>query len=263
MRQGPASIAQLLRDYGVVPRKRLGQHFLADPNIIAKVVATARVGPDDDVLEVGAGTGSLTAALADTGAHIVSYEVDSGLRPILHHVVGDRPNVELRFEDAVEALPSALGPGRWKMVANLPYNVGTRLLLTLLRDARQVQEFTVMVQQEVADRLTARQGSRAYGLPSVVVGLTANAHRAFTVPPQVFVPAPRVSSAVVVAHRRQTHEHLDDILEIAAQVFAHRRKMLRSSIDPDILQRAGVDPHARPEDLSPERFVDIWEASHD
>jgi len=263
MTQGPASINRLLRDHGVVPRKRLGQHFLADPNIVAKMVATAGVGPDDDVLEVGAGTGSLTAALADTGAHVVSYEVDSGLRSILHHVVGDRPNVELRFEDAVVALPSALGPGRWKMVANLPYNVGTRLLLTLLRDARQVQEFTVMVQKEVADRLTARQGSRSYGLPSVVVGLTADARSAFTVPPQVFVPPPRVSSAVVVAHRRPAHEHLDDILDLAALAFGHRRKMLRSSIDRGILLRAGIDPHARPEDLSPGQFVDIWEASHD
>ncbi len=263
MTQGPASIRQLLHDHGVVPRKRLGQHFLADPNIIAKMVATAQVGPDDDVLEVGAGTGSLTAALADTGAHVVSYEVDSGLRPILHQVVGNRPNVELRFEDAVDALPSAIGPGRWKMVSNLPYNVGTRLLLTLLRDARQVEEFTVMVQQEVADRLTARQGSRSYGLPSIVVGLTADARRAFTVPPQVFVPAPRVSSAVVVARRRSAHEHLDDVLDLAAKAFGHRRKMLRSSIDPSILLRAGVDPHARPEDLSPRQFVDIWEALHD
>jgi 16S rRNA (adenine1518-N6/adenine1519-N6)-dimethyltransferase len=262
MRQGPASINQLLRDHGVVPRKRLGQHFLADPNIIAKMVATAQVGPGDNVLEVGAGTGSLTVALADTGAHVVSYEVDSGLRSILHHVVGNRPNVELRFEDAVGALPSALGSGRWKMVANLPYNIGTRLLLTLLRDPRHVQEFTVMVQQEVADRLIAGQGSRSYGLPSVVVGLTADARRAFTVPPQVFVPAPRVSSAVVVAHRRRSHEHLDDILELAARAFGHRRKMLRSSIDPAVLLRAGIDPHARPEDLSPQQFVDIWEASH-
>jgi 16S rRNA (adenine1518-N6/adenine1519-N6)-dimethyltransferase len=262
MTQSPATIIRLLRDHGVVPRKRLGQHFLADSNIIAKMVAMAGIGPDDQVLEVGAGTGALTVALADTGAHVVSYEVDVGLRPILQDVVGDRANVELRFEDAVDALPHALGSGPWKMIANLPYNVGTRLLLSLLREAEQVQEFTVMVQQEVADRLVARQGSPAYGLPSVVVGLTADARRAFTVPPQVFVPPPRVSSAVVVARRHPAPEHLADILDLAAGAFGHRRKMLRFTIEPGILQRAGIDPHSRPEDLSPEQFVDIWEASH-
>jgi len=261
MTQSRGSITRLLEEYDVAPRKRLGQHFLADPNIIRKLVSTARIEEGDQVLEVGAGTGALTLALADAGARVLSYEIDTGLRPLLEDVIGDRPNVELRFEDAVEALPSALGPGPWKMVANLPYNVGTRLLLSLLREGGQIQEFTVMVQQEVADRLVATQGSSDYGLPSVVVGLTAVAKRAFTVPPQVFVPAPSVSSAVVVARRRPAPDHLAGILDLAAKAFAHRRKMLRSSTDPGILERAGIDPRSRPEDLSPGQFVALWEAS--
>lgn len=263
MTQSRGSITRLLKEYEVAPRKRLGQHFLADPNIIAKLVSTAGIESGDQVLEVGAGTGALTLALADTGAHVVSYEVDSGLRRLLEHVVGDRTNVELRFEDAVAALPDALANGPWKMVANLPYNIGTRLLLSLLREGSQVQEFTVMVQREVADRLTAVRGSPAYGLPSIVVGLTATARRAFTVPPQVFVPPPKVSSAVVVARRRPAPAHLAEVLDLAAITFAHRRKMLRSSIEPGMLERAGIDPRSRPEDLSPEMFVALWEASRD
>jgi 16S rRNA (adenine1518-N6/adenine1519-N6)-dimethyltransferase len=261
MTQTPASIGRLLQTHGIAPRKRLGQHFLADPNIIRKMIVTSGVSAGDNVLEVGAGTGALTIALAEAGAHVLAYEVDPGLRPLLEQVVGERAHVDLRFEDALDVLPADLGAGPWKMVANLPYNVGTRLLLMLVRHAEQVTDYTVMVQREVADRLIARPGTKAYGLPSIVIGLTCEARMAFTVPPQVFYPPPRVSSAVVVLRRRRAPADMEQIIELAGDVFRHRRKMLRSSIDPAVLERAGVDPGARPEDLAPEKFVDVWEAT--
>jgi len=204
MSQTPTSIGRLLGRHGLVPRKRLGQHFLADGNIIDKMVRTADVSSGDQVVEVGAGTGALTAAIAETGARVLAYEIDRRLAPVLAEVVGERPNVELRFEDAMQALPDALGAGPWKLVANLPYNVGTPLVLKLLRTAPRITRFTVMVQREVADRLVALPGTRQYGLPSIVARLTSEVHRAFVVPPQVFIPAPSVSSAVVVRSRSTT-----------------------------------------------------------
>jgi len=263
MTQTPASIRSALRNHGLAPRKRLGQHFLADPNLIAKMVATAGIREGDNVVEVGAGTGALTTALADTGARVLAFEIDAGLRPILDQVVGDRTNVDIRFEDASGALPGALDAGEWRMVSNLPYNVGTRIVLSLLRDAPQVRDFTVMVQQEVADRLVAGPGSPSYGLPSIIVALTGHARRAFTVPPQVFVPPPKVSSAVVVIERRAAPEYPGGAIDLAAELFQQRRKMLRSRIEPAILDRLGIEQNARPEELEPMTYVRLWEAMHD
>ncbi|NOY55844.1 MAG: 16S rRNA (adenine(1518)-N(6)/adenine(1519)-N(6))-dimethyltransferase RsmA [Actinobacteria bacterium] len=264
MSQSPTSIDSLLRRHGLTPRKRLGQHFLADGNIIDKMVRVAGVSAGDQVVEVGAGTGALTVAIAETGASVLAYEIDRGLAPVLAEVVGERSDVELRFEDAMHALPDALDAGPWKLVANLPYNVGTPLVLKLLRTAPQITRFTVMVQREVADRLVAPPGTRQYGLPSVVARLTSEVHRAFVVPPQVFIPAPSVSSAVVVMTRRSgvDRQRVERAIEVAAVAFRHRRKMLRATLDVAVLERAGIPPTARPEDLAPERFLDLADA-HD
>jgi len=265
MSQTPTSIGRLLGRHGLVPRKRLGQHFLADGNIIDKMVRTADVSSGDQVVEVGAGTGALTAAIAETGARVLAYEIDRRLAPVLAEVVGERPNVELRFEDAMQALPDALGAGPWKLVANLPYNVGTPLVLKLLRTAPRITRFTVMVQREVADRLVALPGTRQYGLPSIVARLTSEVHRAFVVPPQVFIPAPSVSSAVVVMTRRSgvDRQRIEKAIGVAAEAFRHRRKMLRATLDVVALERAGISPTARPEDLAPERFLDLVDMQDD
>lgn len=259
MNQSPSTITGLLSKHGLAPRKRLGQHFLADGNVIDKMVRTAGVGPADQVVEVGAGTGALTLALARTGAHVVAYEIDRGLEPLLREVMGEQANAEVRFEDAMQALPEALDGGPWQLVANLPYNVGTPLVLKLLRTAPQINRFTVMVQSEVADRLVASHGSKLYGVPSVVVRLTSEIHRAFTVPPQVFIPIPNVSSTVVLIERRPgiDAEEVNRAIEVAATAFRHRRKMLRATFDTGALERAGISPTARPEDLPPERFLEI------
>lgn len=256
MSQTRSQIAELLRRHGLRPRHRLGQHFLADANVTRRIVAAAGVGPDDRVIEVGAGTGTLTVALAATGAKVVAYEVDRGLEPVLAEVTAGLA-VELRFEDVTDVdFATAFPDPPWVVVANLPYNVGTGLVMDVLRHAAAVVRMVVMVQREVAERLVAAAGSPDYGVPSVVVGIHADARLLFRVPPQVFYPAPRVESAVVSIVRRAAPPHSEQAVELARAAFSGRRKMLRSSlkaVTPDpvgALRKAGIEPTLRAEDLS-------------
>ena len=264
--QTRSEIAGLLSRHGLSPSRRLGQHFLADANITRKIVGVAGVGPGDQVVEIGAGTGTLTRALAASGAHVVAYEIDAGLLPVLDEVTRDL-SVELRFLDITDAdLAAELSGGQWVMVANLPYNVGTPLVLEALRRVPQIERFVVMVQREVAERLVSGPGSKQYGLPSVVTGIHAVGRLAFTVPAQVFYPPPRVESAVVVLDRVPEPEGADRAIEIAAAGFNQRRKMLRGALagvfaDPvATLERVGIDPTARAEDLSPADYLALARA---
>lgn len=265
--QTRSEIAALLDRHGLAPIHRLGQHFLADANITRKIAAVAELGPGSKVVEVGAGTGTLTRALADTGASVVAYEVDSGLRPLLEEVTAGL-NVELRFADVMEVdFAAALNGTGWMMVANLPYNVGTPVLLEALQNAPGIERFVVMVQNEVARRLAASVGSDDYGLPSVVVGIHGVARLAFTVPPQVFYPPPRVESAVVVIERGETPTHASRAVELARAGFGQRRKMLRGSLSgvltaPEAtLEKAGISPTSRAEDLTAEDYLRLAAAS--
>jgi len=264
--QSRVEIVALLDRHGLRPRKRLGQHFLADPNIVERIVRLAELSPGDRVLEVGAGTGTLTRALAATGATVVAYEVDAGLRPVLEETLSDC-DVDLRFEDVTRVdLPVDPTEGPWTLVANLPYNVGTSLVLDLLRSAPPIERFVVMVQSEVGDRLAATPGSKTYGLPSVVAQLHADVKAGFRVPPQVFFPAPDVDSLVVVLERRQAAPRTEAAIEMAAAAFNQRRKMLRRSlvpvlVDPEaVLEAAGIDPTSRAEELAPGDYLRLAEA---
>ncbi len=262
--QGRGEIAGLLERHGVRPRQALGQHFLADPNLVRRIVAEAAVGAGDRVLEVGAGTGTLTRALAATGAAVLAYEVDERLAPLLRDALASAGHVTLRFADAMrDDLGARLGAGPWVMVANLPYNVGTPLVLDLLRSVPAVARYVVMVQREVADRFVASPGDKRYGLPSVVVGLyAAGARVAFGVPPDVFVPRPAVASAVVtMARRPDPPAAAGAAVDLAAAAFGQRRKQLRNSLraaldDPEaVLAQAGIDPHRRAEELAPADYL--------
>lgn len=259
--QGKSEVRELLARHGHHPNKALGQHFLVDPNVVDRIVRTAHVGPHDHVVEVGAGTGTLTRSLAATGARVIAFEVDRHLEPVLREALAGTA-VDLRFEDATAGtLASAIASGSWVMVANLPYNVGTPLLLEALRTVPAVNRFVVMVQREVADRLTAGPGSRVYGLPSVVASLRAVVKLAFRVRREVFFPPPDVDSAVVVLDRIVPSPHVERAEALAAAAFGQRRKMLRRSLSaevhdaPALLAAAGIDPAARPETLAPEDFV--------
>lgn len=258
--QGRAEVTGLLRRHGLEPRRRLGQHFLVDPNIVRKIVAAARIQPGDHVLEVGAGTGTLTAALAGAGARVLAFEVDERLRPVLEEALP--PGVEVRYEDAAAVdFPALLGEGSWLMVSNLPYNVGTPVLLDLVRHAPTVTRFVVMVQLEVAERLGAAPGSRRYGLPSVVAQLHCDTQTLFTVSPAVFVPAPPVESAVVELLRKPAPPAAERAIELASTAFGQRRKMVRRSladtVDEADLVAAGIDPTDRAEDLTPLQYLTL------
>lgn len=259
--QSRSQIAELLERHGLAPVHRLGQHFLADGNITRKIVEIADVERGSQVVEIGAGTGTLTRALAGAGAHVVAYEVDQGLRPVLTEVTHGL-DVELRFEDASDVdFASALDGDGWAMVANLPYNVGTPIVLEAIQTAENIDRFVVMVQKEVARRFAASVGSDDYGLPSVVAGIYTEATLSFTVPPQVFYPQPRVESAVVAMVRKPAPGHAKRAVEMARAGFGQRRKMLRRSLtsvleDPvPVLEAAGIDPTRRAEDLSPDDYL--------
>jgi 16S rRNA (adenine1518-N6/adenine1519-N6)-dimethyltransferase len=263
--QGRARIRELLTSHELSPRKPLGQHFLTEPNVIRKIVRLAAVGPGSSVVEIGGGTGTLTAGLADSGARVVVYEIDPGLVGVLEEVVGDRPNVEIRHADAVGLdLDDELDGDRWVFVANLPYNVGTGILLDALRGAPRIERFVVMVQREVADRLFATAGSKRYGIPSVTVGLFAEGGPRFTVGRDLFYPKPRVASTVLTLDRITPSPMAAEAVELAATLFRQRRKMLRRSLAVDdaeaVLREAGIDPTSRPEDLAPADFVALTAA---
>ena len=259
--QTRTEISRLLAKHGMQPAHRLGQHFLADGNVTRKIVSIAGVDRGDHVVEIGAGTGTLTLALAATGARVVAYEVDNRLEPVLEEVVAGL-DVDLRFEDVTRVdLAVALGPGPWVMVANLPYNVGTPLVMDALRAVSDIVRFVVMMQREVAERLVAEPGSSAYGLPSVVTQIHSRGQVAFRVPPQVFVPPPRVESAVVVLDRIEASPYAERAIELARAGFNQRRKMLRGALSDLLdhpigaLKEAGIDPAARAEELTPEDYI--------
>ncbi|MGZ8784719.1 MAG: 16S rRNA (adenine(1518)-N(6)/adenine(1519)-N(6))-dimethyltransferase RsmA [Acidimicrobiia bacterium] len=265
MTPGKRAIQELLARYDLVPRKALGQHFLADPNLVRKLVGLAALEPGQRVVEVGAGTGTLTRALAEAAFQVVAYEFDERFRPVLAEVLEGLDNVEVRYADALAALPDDLGDGPWTMVANLPYNVGTPLLLKMLTEGPQIHRFVVMVQKEVAERLTAGAGSRIYGIPSVVVALHADVRREFTIGPQVFVPAPQVDSVVLSLQRRIAPALAPRAIELASAAFHQRRKMLRRSLVDviplvdEVLAAAGISGESRAEELSPSAFVRLAE----
>ena len=264
-------VAELLERHGLSPSRALGQNFLVDPNTVRKIVRLADVGPGDPVVEIGAGLGSLTLALADAGAEVTAVELDRYLLPVLREVVEPR-GVRVVAGDAMELdWPATLaGHDRWALVANLPYNVATPLVCDLLDDVPAITRMLVMVQREVGERLAAPAGDAAYGIPSVKVAYWATARLVGRVPPSVFLPQPRVESALVRIDRRPAPAVGADperLFSLVRTGFGQRRKMLRRSlaglVSPEAFARAGVRPEARPEELDVEawgRLTDAVEA---
>ncbi len=261
-------VRELLAEHGLSPRRALGQNFVADPNTVRRIANLAGVGPGDRVVEIGAGLGSLTVALAETGADVTAVEVDRHLVPVLRSVVeplgvrvveGDA--MSLDWDRVLGGDPAGARGDRWALVANLPYNVATPLVLDLLADVPEIDRMLVLVQREVAERLAARPGSKAYGIPSVKVAYWADADVVGRVPPTVFVPQPRVESALVRL-RRLAHPPVDAdperLFRLVEAGFGQRRKMLRRSlaslVEPSAFERAGVRPEARAEELG----LDDW-----
>jgi 16S rRNA (adenine1518-N6/adenine1519-N6)-dimethyltransferase len=258
-------VADLLAEHGLTPSRALGQNFVADPNTVRRIARLAGVGPGDRVVEIGAGLGSLTLALAETGASVTAVEIDRRLVPVLRGVVAGTAARVVEGDAMTLDWDGMLGPeGGWVLVANLPYNVATPLVADLLDGAPRIARMLVMVQREVGERLAAGVGDDAYGAVSVKVAYWGRAAVVGRVPPAVFVPRPRVSSVLVSITRRDRPAVDPDLVgpaELFAVVragFGHRRKMLRRSlaglVDAGAFATAGIDPTLRAEDLD----VDAW-----
>ena len=261
---GRAETRELLERHGVRLRRDLGQHFLVEPNLVRRIVEIAGVGPGSQVVEIGAGAGTLTRALAASGARVIAYEIDQSLRPVLAEAVGAA--AEIRFADAAAVdFGTALPPGEWVVVANLPYNVGTPIVLDMLRFVPRVTRFVVMLQREAVDRIVAEPGSKVYGLPSVIVRLYGTPKVGLRVPAHVFFPVPRVESAVAVIDRIASDPESEAAVRLAAAGFGQRRKMVRSSLRGIVtaatLVAAGIDPAARAETLAPSDWLRLARAS--
>jgi 16S rRNA (adenine1518-N6/adenine1519-N6)-dimethyltransferase len=255
------TVRELLTSRGLAPRRDLGQNFVADPNTVRRIAHLARVGPGDRVVEIGAGLGSLTLALAETGAAVTAVEVDHGLVGALRDVVADVPTVDVVEADAM-ALDwdgVLLGHAGWVLVANLPYNVATPLVCDLLDRVPAIERMLVMVQREVADRLAATAGSPAYGAVSVKVAYWARSRIVGDVPASVFVPRPNVESALVEIVRRPPPDAAPEaVFPLVRTAFGQRRKMLRRSlagvVTAEQFAAAHIAETARPEELT----LDDW-----
>ena len=247
----------LLDRFGIRPKRSLGQNFVVEPNTVRRIAELAGVGLGDRVVEVGPGLGALTLALLETGAEVTAVEIDNVLVDVLEEVAGDHGSLRIVHADAMGVdWESLLGAGPGTLVANLPYNVSVPLVCDLLDDVPAIVRLVVMVQLEVADRLVASPGDDAYGLPSVKVAYHAEARKVGRVPPSVFLPRPRVDSALVDVVRRPEPLVAADpevLFRLVRAGFAHRRKLLRGAlrgiVDEAGLVAAGVDPTLRAEDL--------------
>lgn len=256
-------VSALLASHGLTPSKALGQHFLVDPNTARRIVRLAGVQPDERVVEVGPGLGSLTLALLDAGAQVAAVELDARLAAVLAEVTEGR--CEIVVGDALSVdLAGVCGPGPARVVANLPYNVAVPIVVRVLEEVPAVSSLLVMVQTEVAERLAAPPGSRTYGAVTVKVGYFAVARIVGRVPRSVFLPEPNVDSSLVALDRRASVAvdpgvvSEERLFEVVRTAFSHRRKMLRRSLDgvvaPEAFARAGVDPTQRPEELDVAAF---------
>jgi 16S rRNA (adenine1518-N6/adenine1519-N6)-dimethyltransferase len=267
---GPAEIRSLAASLGIRPTKTLGQNFLHDPNTIRRIVRTAELEPDDVVLEVGPGLGSLTLGLLQAVQRVVAVEIDPVLAGALPGTVGERlPEYADRLQvvgaDALRltALP---GPPPTALVANLPYNVAVPVVLHLLETFPTLRTVLVMVQAEVADRLAAAPGSRTYGVPSIKAAWYADVRRAGPVSRAVFWPVPNVDSGLVAMTRRPVPADVDrrEVFAAVDAAFAQRRKTLRAALAgwagsadraERLLRAAGIDPKARGEALGVAEYV--------
>ncbi len=243
---------------------KLGQNFLADPNLLDAIVRDAGLAGSEAVLEVGGGEGALTRLLADAAGFVHVVELDERLRETLEAAAAGRGNVALHFGDAMRLDLAALDPAPEAMVSNLPYSIATPLLIRTIAELPRLSRWTVMVQREIADRLRAGPGSRTYGAPSVTVQLACSVTLVRPVDAAVFRPRPRVASAVVRLERRgpAADERLAALVRAA---FAHRRKTLARSVElagigpgrervAAALGVVGLAADARAEALSPEEF---------
>jgi 16S rRNA (adenine1518-N6/adenine1519-N6)-dimethyltransferase len=271
------SIRQELKEYGLFPRKRLGQHFLTDRNILLKVVRTAEVTKEDTILEVGSGPGEMTLALAKKAGQVIAVEIDSKLIKLLRKKMSGIPNVKIILGDILKIDFSSLfrEAGRpLKVVANLPYQISTPLLFRFIESRNLFSSLTLMLQREVVERMIALPGGKNYGALSVIIQMVSHPSVQFIVKPSAFFPPPKVESAVVrlVWKEKPVSGREDEewVKKVVKASFGYRRKTLINAlkhsnlVPPDSIElkmgSIGIDPKRRPETLTLQEFIRLADA---
>ena len=257
--------------YAINFNKKYGQNFITDKNLLAAIAEDAGVTKDDVVVEIGAGAGTLTAALAERAKSVVAYEIDENLRPVLAGTLAGRDNVRVVYEDFLKK--SEPLPRPFKVVANLPYYVTTPIVMRLLEGEERPESVTVMVQKEVAERLTAPAGTAEYGAITVSLSLVADARITRIVGRQCFLPPPNVDSAVVVITLRDKGYSAEEIAtarKLVRAAFNMRRKTLSNALAPlfggkdganKVIEAAGFPPTVRGETLTAQDYVALARAA--
>lgn len=262
-------LREALAAHGLMAKKSFGQHFLLDLNITRKIARLAELTSEDVVIEVGPGPGGLTRALLETGARVIAVEKDERFRPLLEELAAaSGGRLTLVMGDALSVDEAELARGApAHIVSNLPYNVGTPLLIKWLTGPWAPASLTLMFQKEVADRIAARPGAAAYGRLAVIAQATCEARVVMDVPARAFTPPPKVDSAIVrLTPRadRPSPERLDALQRLTAAAFGQRRKMLRASLKPlggeTLTAAAGLDPQARAETIDVAGFLRLADA---
>lgn len=271
------SIRKELAEYGLFPQKRLGQHFLVDRNILAKVIRTAQVEKGDVVLEVGPGLGEMTLALAQHAKKVIAVEIDSKLAVILKQKVRDFSNVEVVKSDILKMdFSQFLRKERHpiKVVANLPYQITTPLLFRFIESKEAFSTLTLMLQKEVAERMVASPGRKEYGPLSIFIQMFSDVSIRFFIKPSAFFPPPKVESAVVRMSFKEKPvvklEAEEWFKKVVKGCFGYRRKTLMNALKHSGLplpqsiesrmEKIGIDPRRRPETLTIQEFVHLAEA---
>jgi 16S rRNA (adenine1518-N6/adenine1519-N6)-dimethyltransferase len=290
--QTKQQIEQLLASAGISPNKRLGQHFLIDLNLMRLLVEAAHIHPDDIVLEVGSGTGSLTQETAARAAKVICVEIDATFVKIATKQLADRENVKIIHGDALEnknelnkELTAELEKaceenfGRVLLVSNLPYNVAASVMLNLITGPAIADAMYATVQKEVAERMVASPSGEEYGTLSIFMAATGNVKIFRKLPPTVFWPRPQVESAMVQYERDKEKVaqimDMELLQEVVGLFMGHRRKMLKACVKfaegrlaeihhwDDIFSRSFVEPQHRPEDISAENYIAIANLCHE
>ncbi|MBM7667165.1 16S rRNA (adenine1518-N6/adenine1519-N6)-dimethyltransferase [Solibacillus kalamii] len=273
----PVRTKEILEKYGFSFKKSLGQNFLIDPNILRNIVSHANLTENSGAIEVGPGIGALTEHLAREANKVVSFEIDQRLLPVLEDTLSPYDNVKIVHSDILKADVAQVieeempGIEDIMVVANLPYYVTTPILMKLLNDRLPIRGFVVMMQKEVADRITAKPGTKAYGSLSIAIQYYVTAEIAMVVPKTVFMPQPNVDSAVIrlIKHENPPVKVIDEdfLFEVSRASFAQRRKTILNNLQNGLvngkqnkelilkaLEEAGIEPSRRGETLSIQEF---------
>jgi len=266
----PTELLDFLKDLGVNPKKALSQNFLIDGNIIRKIVKAADVTKDDTVLEIGPGPGSLTEALLETGAHVIAVEKDHVLAGALERLKSPDRRLDVFCADIMEfPVEQYCKDKKLKVIANLPYNITTPIIAKLIPQTNHFSSLTLMVQDEVARRFTAKPSTSEYSSFTIFLNFYTNPRYSFGVSKNCFYPIPRVESAIVTLDLKEPSKVSSEekFFKMTRTSFEHRRKMLRASLKElypsDLVTKSlndlNMNPLARPEELSLEQFIKLFE----